>query len=181
MNNIYLVRHCKADGQAADVPLTELGVQQANQLAQFLASKQIDSIISSPYTRAYQSIKPLADQLLLEVAFDDRLVERVLSDKNQPNWLEMLRRTYDDVDLFYEGGESSKEAMRRGVDVIMEVLEQPLKNTVIVSHGNLISLLLMHFDERFGFAEWQAMSNPDVYQLSFHHHRPSIQRIWNED
>ncbi|WP_314585759.1 histidine phosphatase family protein [Paenibacillus terrigena] len=178
MKNIYVVRHCKAAGQAADAPLTEIGNEQAQTLAEFLADKNIDYIVTSPYVRAYHTIAPFADQQGIDIHMDDRLTERVLSGQDCPDWMDMLRATYDDLDLCYEGGESSRVAMHRAVQVVTDVLGHSCKNAVVVSHGNLISLLLKHFDDRYGFFEWQALSNPDVYQLSFDNERPTIQRIW---
>ncbi|MFD0620521.1 histidine phosphatase family protein [Paenibacillus sp. GCM10027629] len=178
MKNIYVVRHCKAAGQAADAPLTEIGNEQAQTLAEFLADKNIDYIVTSPYVRAYHTIAPFADQQGIDIRMDDRLTERVLSGQDCPDWMDKLRATYDNLDLCYAGGESSRVAIHRAVQVVMDVLDQPCKNAVIVSHGNLISLLLKHFDDRYGFFEWQALSNPDVYQLTFVDGLPSIQRIW---
>lgn len=90
----------------------------------------------------------------------------------------MLRKTYDDLDLCYEGGESSAAAMKRASSVIGEALESGYNNVVTMSHGNLISLLLRHFDDRFGFKEWESLSNPDVYHLTFDKDAPGIRRIW---
>lgn len=131
MNNIYIVRHCKAEGQAADAQLTDLGVQQAHKLADLLSNRPIDYIISSPYESAYQTIKPLADKIDVEIIVDERLAERVLSTKNHPESRDMLLKTYDDLDLFYEGGESSHTAMKRVVDITMEVLNSEYNNAVI--------------------------------------------------
>lgn len=178
MKHIYLVRHCKATGQEPDAPLTELGGKQAEQLAEFFSGKEIDSIISSPFERAHHTIKPLADKLGLETVLDERLTERVLSDQDLPDWYEMLRKTYDDLDLCYAGGESSRTAMSRVSSVITEVLNGASQHTVVVSHGNLISLLLKHFDDQIGFKEWEALTNPDVYHLSFEHDSPRIRRVW---
>lgn len=179
MKYVYVVRHCQAEGQAPDAPLTAAGVQQAHKLAEFLTDKHIEHIISSPYERAYRSITPFADQHgVVAIALDDRLTERVLSGTNHPDWRDMLRKTYDDLELCYEGGESSTTAMKRASSVITEALESGYNNVVIVSHGNLISLLLKHFDDRFGFKEWESLSNPDVYHLTFDEDAPSIRRIW---
>jgi 2,3-bisphosphoglycerate-dependent phosphoglycerate mutase len=178
MDNIYVVRHCKAEGQAPDAPLTAAGLLQSEQLAQFLADKQIDYIVSSPFERARRTIMPLANQLGIEVVLDGRLKERVLAGKNRPDWRDMLLQTYDDLNLCYEGGESSHAAMGRAVRAVMDVLQSRYHNAVIVSHGNLISLLLKHFDHRIGFNEWEAMSSPDVYRLFFMEGKMSIQRIW---
>ena len=172
------MRHCKAEGQGADAPLTGQGIQQALELAEFLSDKGIDHIVSSPYLRACDTIKPLADLIGVEVVMDERLTERILSGRNEPAWREMLRRTYDDLDMCYEGGESSRTAMHRAVRVVEEIQQNSSQNAVIVSHGNLISLLLKHYDNRIGFREWEGLSNPDVYRLSFLQDAPCIQRIW---
>lgn len=178
MKNIYVVRHCQAEGQEADAGLTEHGRQQAEQLANFLLDKHIDYIISSPFERACCTIAPLADKIGVEMLLDVRLTERILSDKHDPDWRNMLRKTYDDLELTYEGGESSRMAMNRAIAVVMELLHREHRNIVLVSHGNLISLLLKHFDERIGFKEWEALSNPDIFQLSFSEDKPSMRRIW---
>ncbi|MCQ6559264.1 histidine phosphatase family protein [Paenibacillus mendelii] len=175
---LYIVRHCQAEGQAADAPLTAAGLQQADQLAEFLLDRDIQHILSSPYERATKSIEPLARKLGVDVRLEDRLTERVLSNPNHPEWRERLRRTYDDLDLCYEGGESSRTAMTRAIAVVDEALNSAYDNILIVSHGNLISLLLKYYDPHIGFREWAALSNPDVYQLSFHQESPAIQRLW---
>ncbi|WP_314588333.1 histidine phosphatase family protein [Paenibacillus terrigena] len=52
--------------------------------------KDIDYIISSSYERANRTIKPLSDKIAVEIALDERLTERVLSDKNHPVWRERI-------------------------------------------------------------------------------------------
>ncbi|WP_435169352.1 histidine phosphatase family protein [Paenibacillus glycanilyticus] len=180
MKHVYIVRHCKAAGQEPDAPLSETGIRQAEELADFFSGREVDIILSSPFERAFRTIAPLAGRLGVDIATDDRLTERVLSGANHADWREMLRLTYEDPDLLYEGGESSNEAASRAVNVVTEALNSGKNNIVIVSHGNLISLLLKHFDNRIGFEEWEVMSNPDVFQLTFPAGKPSIQRIWEE-
>src|SRR4051812_46465684 len=53
--HLLLVRHCQSSGQAPDAPLTPLGQQQADQLADLLQARGIARIVSSPYTRAVQT------------------------------------------------------------------------------------------------------------------------------
>lgn len=178
--NIYIVRHCKAEGQASDARLTATGVEQAQKLADFLSDKNIEYFISSPFERAYRTIAPLAEKIGVEIVLEERLTERILTSKDHPEWRDMLRKTFDDLDLCYEGGESSNTAMFRAVSVVKEIQSSRYKNAVLVSHGNLISLLLKHFDDRIGFREWEALSNPDVYLLSFEKDAPSFHRIWTE-
>ncbi|AFH62508.1 histidine phosphatase family protein [Paenibacillus caseinilyticus] len=179
MKTIYVVRHGQAEGQEPGAKLTENGVQQAARLVSFFGGRQVDCILSSPFERAYSTILPLARQRGIQIQTDERLAERVLSGGSHPEWREMLRRTYDDLDLCWEGGESGRAAMKRAAAVVEEVLNSHYTSAVLVSHGNLISLLLKLYDERIGFAEWERLTNPDVYQFSFRDELPEIQRIWN--
>jgi 2,3-bisphosphoglycerate-dependent phosphoglycerate mutase len=179
--NIYIVRHCKAEGQSPGTNLTEVGQKQAEKLAKFMSDKDIEGIISSPFTRAYQSIYPFAKKSGINVTTDERLSERILSSENHDNWREMLRNTFIDLELRYDGGESSSVAMNRILSVISDVLNLGLNNVVLVTHGNLMSLLLNHYDNQYGFETWEALSNPDVYHLNVGCGlSPKVRRIWVE-
>lgn len=164
---LYLVRHCQATGQEPDAPLTEIGQQQAIALAGWISDVSIGRIISSPFVRAYQSIVPLSEHLGLTIEFDDRLIERVLSPVPLDNWRQRLAETFIDLDLSFGGGESSRTAMMRGVSVVNQAMQQTTDTVVIVTHGNLMALILKHFNERVGYAEWENLQNPDVYCIQF--------------
>ncbi|WP_458118997.1 histidine phosphatase family protein [Paenibacillus sp. Z6-24] len=177
MANLYIIRHCEAEGQAPDAPLTERGYRQADTLAKLAALQRVDRIVSSPYERAYRTIQPLAERIGLDIVTDDRLIERVLCGQDAPDWRDMLRRTYDEPELCYPGGESSSAAAARAMQVITELVDQGYQRPAIVSHGNLISLLLRSWDVQFGFAEWETMSNPDVYRIDLDAAVPVIRRL----
>lgn len=174
---IYIVRHCSAEGQAPLADLTTEGILQASELGQFFDGLEADRIISSPFKRAQGSAWPIADRKKLHVEVDSRLAERVLSSRDLEDWLVKLEDTFFDVDLKFEGGESSGEAMSRVCDVVDELGHG--SRTVLVTHGNLMALLLKHYDERFSFEGWQALSNPDVYQVRITDDGADVKRIWN--
>ncbi len=181
MKYIYLVRHCKAIGQEPRAPLTDEGIQQSKRLAEFFEEMSIQRIYSSPYIRAYDTVKPLSNILNIIINTDERLIERVLSTNELDDWLNKLHETYINIDLKYEGGESSREAMSRGVSVINEILSKAESNVVIVTHGALMSLILRYYNNDFGFEEWKKLSNPDVYRLEFNqidNKEIKIERIW---
>lgn len=180
MVTVFVVRHCQAEGQAPDAPLTAEGRRQADRLADFFAGEPIDAIVCSPYERARQSIAPLASKLGIEVTLDARLVERTLSTRDLPDWRERLRQTYLDQELRYEGGESSASATKRIRAALGEALTAGRRCMIFVSHGNLISLLLKSYDNRFGFEHWAALTNPDVYRLELDGERAAIRRVWGE-
>lgn len=174
MKTIYLVRHCSATGQPPEAELSELGHQQAQDLVTFFENVSVEQIISSPYLRAQHSIAPTAESKNLTVMLDNRLSERTLSTTDIPNWLEVLEKTFDDLDFKLDGGESSQEAMTRGI----EVIKTAPNHSILVTHGNLMSLLLKYYDDSFGFSEWKSLSNPDVFKLNIGEHDSSISRFW---
>lgn len=178
MKKIYLVRHCETVSQDRKSPLTEKGYEQAGQLAHFFTSTEVDAIISSPFMRARESIEPLAEMRNIEIIEDERLAERVLSSDNLPDWYEKLSETFTDLDRTYEGGESSREAMKRIVDVIEEVRQSGVNNAIVVTHGNVLALLLHHYDHTFGFEQWEQLRNPDVFVLKSDMNGVQIQNVW---
>ncbi|MFD0696358.1 histidine phosphatase family protein [Paenibacillus sp. GCM10027628] len=176
---LYIVRHCKAMSQSPEAELTEEGLKQAETLADFLVVREIETIISSPFVRTIRSIQPLAQRLNLEIKIDDRLAERVLSSENLPDWMDHLRISFNDLDRCLPGGESSREAANRIVSVIDELLTTDFKKIAVVTHGNLMSLLLRYYDHQFGYEQWKSLSNPDVYCFSEFHKTPQIERVWD--
>ncbi|KEP26453.1 histidine phosphatase family protein [Bacillus zhangzhouensis] len=179
MKTYYIVRHCQADGQSKDAALTPQGIAQSHTLAQFLSSIHLNQIISSPYKRAIQTIQPLAHAKQLKMKIDDRLSERVLSSKPMDDWYEKLKLSFTDLNITYEGGESSQEAMNRIVEAFYEQIHLEENHTLFVTHGNIMSLLLKHADSNIGFNEWEKLSNPDVYVLKyFNSDHLEIERIW---
>jgi 2,3-bisphosphoglycerate-dependent phosphoglycerate mutase len=165
--HLYLVRHCQASGQAPDAPLTPPGHEQAERLADSLQPHGIARIVSSPYLRARQSVEPLARHLGLAIETDDRLIERVLSTVSLDDWRASLQAAWDDHDLILPGGESSHQATVRGMAALEAILTDGRQPTVVVSHGNLISLLLHAFDGRPGFTTWEQLSNPDLFEIAY--------------
>jgi 2,3-bisphosphoglycerate-dependent phosphoglycerate mutase len=93
MKIIYLVRHCKAEGQHPEAPLTAEGKKQAEELADFFSDMSIQTIITSPFLRAHQSIEPLVRKLNIDIKVDERLSERILSTNEYPDWLQRLKDT----------------------------------------------------------------------------------------
>ncbi|MGO1060797.1 histidine phosphatase family protein [Planococcus sp. FY231025] len=169
---VYLVRHCQATGQQPEAKLTQEGEKQAQGLADFFEGKGVIHIVSSPYARALQSIAPAAERLGLPVKTDARLVERILSTENLPDWMEHLERSFSNSDKKLPGGESGREAAERGLEVLREVPAQ----SVLVTHGNLMALLLTHFEPDFGFEGWKTLANPDIFEVRWTESEGTIKR-----
>ncbi|MFI8708821.1 histidine phosphatase family protein [Bacillus sp. NPDC077411] len=181
MKKLIVVRHCMATGQEHDAPLTAIGEQQSKDLANFLITKRlpIENIISSPFTRAVQSITPYTSHMQLPIQKDARLTERILSGAPMSNWLQMLEQTFTDIDITFPGGESTRQATERVRSLIHSILQDDTqKVTMLVTHGNLFTLILRMFDENIGFSTWKNLSNPDVYEITIEHDAVTIHRLW---
>ncbi|MFJ5772168.1 histidine phosphatase family protein [Psychrobacillus sp. NPDC093180] len=179
MKRIYLIRHCKAEGQEENANLTSEGYNQAMILRDYFDNVKIDKIISSHYIRAVQSVESLAENKDMDIIKDVRLSERILSTENYPDWLEKLKMTFQDKSLTFIGGESSNEALCRIASVLDEVINSSEENVILVTHGAIMSLLLNSMDESFGFEQWQSLSNPDIYLIEVQEGERTFKRIWN--
>ncbi|MFK4290635.1 histidine phosphatase family protein [Bacillus sp. RC250] len=179
MKKIIVIRHCSATGQKRDAELTFAGKDQANTLAAFLLENQlqIDHIISSPFVRAIDSIRPYALKANLSIEEDERLAERILSNVPMDDWMQKLESTFTNIDIAFSGGESTKQATDRAISLIQDVLKLNHTITLLVTHGNLLTLILKHFDRTIGFSEWRTLTNPDVYEITIDE-QSFIKRLW---
>ena len=134
-------------GVAADPPLTARGRDQAERLAQWLASEPIDVILSSPQRRARETAEPIARVHGLEVQVSDGLMEYASqSDSYIP--MEELRATGDPQLLaMYEGrweefGAEPADVFRTRVATSVDdiVGAHPGKRVVAVCHGGVINV-----------------------------------------
>lgn len=179
LQKLVVIRHCEAEGQAPTANLTHSGQYQAKELVKFLEGMPIKKIISSPFNRAVQSILPFANKQNMPIEIDDRLMERVLSSENLVDWQEKLKQSFHDENLKLTGGESSREAASRVVELVEQLLQENEHTIALITHGNLMTLLLKHFSPtEFGFEQWKQLSNPDVYLIE-KNEEIEIKRIWN--
>lgn len=181
LRQAFLVRHCQSSGPEPEAPLTPLGHQQAATLARYLRRFDIDHIIASPFRRALQTIEPFAQQVQLSIHHDDRFAERRLSIRPLEDWRHHIHQSFTDFDHRAPGGESSREAQRRGRAAIEAVLSQEHRLPIVVTHGNLLTLLLHSIDRTYGFAAWERLTNPDVYLVEVDvQGRYSFQHTWED-
>ena len=158
--SVLLVRHCQSAGQQPNAGLTEAGVRQAERLADFLADYAVDLIVASRYARARQSIEPYAGGVGLPIHQDARLNERTLSAWPIADWEQFVRRSFDDPDLCAPGGESASQVLCRAQAGLKDILESEYESPLVVTHGNLMALLLHSVDATFGYAGMAAPYEP---------------------
>ncbi|WP_227431103.1 histidine phosphatase family protein [Psychrobacter sp. I-STPA6b] len=161
MKKIYLVRHgqshSNAGGEAminADIPLTELGQHQAEQVAYWLyetLGDNIDSIMVSKFLRTHQTAKPLVDKLGITPTIVEGLQEfdYLSFAKIDGTTLEERRQMAEDYWLTHSpdemhGGdaETYHNFCGRVEQVLAYFRQLPTGNHVAFTHGLWISMLI---------------------------------------
>jgi 2,3-bisphosphoglycerate-dependent phosphoglycerate mutase len=178
----YLVRHAHAKWSPDEArPLSARGHRDALMVADILDPYQIRGVISSPYRRAFQTVEPLAIRKHLRIDERAAFRERALGSYSEITFAEAVRKTWEDPIFAYPGGETNQEAQRRGVKGIQELLDEKLNGTYVIgTHGNLLALILNHYDRSLGYDFWSAMTMPDIYSLELvGSGEVKIERIWH--
>ncbi|WP_026678396.1 histidine phosphatase family protein [Fictibacillus gelatini] len=182
MTNLFFVRHAHSvyTPDELERPLSDKGLLDAKRVADCLKSKNIEVAISSPYKRAIQTIKGVADHFHLKIQIEPGLRERKLSKEPVSDFQTAIRKVWEDPEFCFEGGESNMVAQKRGIGAILKILRTyEGKNIVLGTHGNLMVLIMNYFDPQYDFAFWQSLQMPDIYQLTFSGESlAAVKRIW---
>ncbi len=154
MARIYLIRHGQTAWNAErrlqgnlDVPLDELGLQQAEGLAQALSHLPLRRLYASPLLRAMQTAAPIAAATGLAIEADPRLKER--------NWGAYQGMTREEAARLNPGaerelrssprtarppgGESFEDLCARVGTALREIGAQSGDAVAVVCHGGTIS------------------------------------------
>lgn len=183
LTNLYLVRHAHSTYTSDEIgrPLSSKGFADAERISGVLANEKIDVIISSPYKRAIQTVGSIAKKLGIEVNLEEGFKERTLSREPVEDFTMAITRVWEDPTFFLPGGESNHVAQKRGIKAIGNVLEcYEGKNIVIGTHGNIMVLIMNHFDKKYDFNFWKNLNMPDIYKLTFENKNlVDIKRLWD--
>jgi len=68
-------------------------------------------------------------------------------------------------------------AVMRGVEAVNQVMQRDRHASMIVTHSNLMTLILKYFDNQIGYLEWENLQNSDVYCIQFDGEKPSIKHV----
>lgn len=172
MSKLLLIRHCQAIGTHPDVPLSEAGARAAEALAARLHELAADAVYSSPYERAQATVRPFAISAGLPIGLDDRLRERVLSDRELENRWDHVRRSFADPDYRAPGGESLNQTMQRATAALADVAAAGHRLPVVASHRNLTASVLRSIDAAFGFEQLLELRTPDLFEIELEAGQP---------
>jgi 2,3-bisphosphoglycerate-dependent phosphoglycerate mutase len=180
--NIYFVRHAHSTYTPDELsrPLSERGLKDAEQVTKLLLGENITEVISSHYKRASQTVDGIARLLGINVLIEEGFRERKLADSSVDNFDEAVIKVWESFDFSLPGGETGYSAQARGVKALENILvKYGGENIVIGTHGNIMVLIMNHYDKRYGYDFWSKLNMPDIYKLSFEDGRlKEVNQIW---
>lgn len=150
-------------------PLTDVGVQEARDLAAMVRERDIAAIFTTPLVRARQTADIVAEGRDIPVFVLDGLRELSvgsLEGRNDEGVFEELDRTWNtwtvdgNLDLpAGPGGETARQVLDRSLDAMAEVAERyPTGTVLVVAHSGILQLLIpamsSNLDAGFGYRNW---------------------------
>lgn len=158
MTTLLLVRHGQTvwhEGPryagSSDVALTDLGRAQAQQLAAWAPSANLDAIVSSQLTRAVETARPAADACGLDLRVDARLAEVDFGVAEGRTRAEMRVDMADALEAHltnpleraFPGGENGLEVIERMAAAYREICAaHPDGRVLVVGHSTATRLVL---------------------------------------
>jgi 2,3-bisphosphoglycerate-dependent phosphoglycerate mutase len=172
MPKLLLIRHCQSTGSHPDAPLSEAGAKAAEALITRLRDLAPDAVYSSPYERAKATVRPFAISAGLSVGLDDRLRERVLSDRDLEDRWDHVRRSFAEPDYRAPGGESLNQTAQRAIAALADIAAAGYRLPVVASRRNLTASVLRSMDASFGFEQLLDLRTPDLFEVELDAGRP---------
>ncbi|WP_242258719.1 histidine phosphatase family protein [Streptococcus thoraltensis] len=169
---VYLIRHAEPNydnHNDEERELTPKGLQDCQLLLDYFKSTAIDSIYSSPFKRAIQTVYDLANEKKLPIQVKENFKERKVDDVWIDDFNDFAKRQWQDFSYQLAKGESLQEVQDRNIRGLQKILDRKEKNLLISSHGTAISTIINYYDNQFSFDNFQDIKKlmPFVATLIF--------------
>lgn len=146
---IYVARHTQTNynvegklnsDPSIDVQLTELGVTQAQDLAQKLSQEKFEIIYISELPRTKQTAEYVNRYHHVPMVVDGRLNDNASGFEGRPTqeYLAAFHSSDNGWHAKFNDGESLAEARSRAEDFLSELRTKPYKAVLIVTHGYIV-------------------------------------------
>jgi len=159
LGHIIFLRHGQAKnnterilaGRTEGIPLTDVGIKQAEHTAKLLAQMNISAIYSSPIQRAKHTAEIVGKHNSLDVMTDDRLIELDMGkftgvpyDEIFTSHGNVFMKFYNgELEIAHNGVETFSEVKKRVLGIVDHVIEKhPDENVVLVTHMDPIKAML---------------------------------------
>lgn len=161
MTYIYFIRHAHPDYSIHDDslrPLNEKGLNESKKVTEFLISKKIDVLFSSPYKRAFDTIKDFSEISNLKINIIDNFKERKIEDYwiSDKEFNQLVEKQWKDFKYSLPNGESLKEVQKRNIMALNNILAKYDGQTIaIATHGTSLATIINFYNDGFGYKQFQ--------------------------
>lgn len=149
MTTLYFVRHAQSDRTVRDGrirPLTPQGVKDAAHLVTLFQGISIDAILSSPFQRAMDTVRPLAEERQLEIEVVEAFQERRSDSQQAQDLAALTREQWLDFTYTLSDGECFQEVQNRNLAALAQVLANHPEETVVIgTHGVALCTMLHRY------------------------------------
>ena len=159
LGQIIFLRHGQAKnnterilaGRTEGVPLTDIGIKQAEHTAELLEHMNISTIYSSPIERAKHTAEIAGKHNSVDVRIDDRLIELDMGkftgmpyDQIFNNHGNVFMKFYNgELEIAHNGVETFSQVKKRILGIVDHVIEKhPDENVLLVTHMDPIKAML---------------------------------------
>lgn len=173
MTTIYFVRHAESNYENHDDISRELsnkGLKDRKLVTEFLMDKQIDVVLSSPYKRAIDTVREVAEVKGLGITIIDDFKERRVDSGWIDDFNSFCKKQWEDFTYKLSDGECLEEVQNRNVLALSGVLEQYKNKKIVVgSHGTALSTIIHYFDKTFGYSDFDEIKYlmPWIVEFTF--------------
>lgn len=154
---IYVVRHGQTDYNKKhvfqgriDIPLNEVGIEQAKETALKLENIKIDMILTSPLKRAHETANYINEISKTQIEVDNRLIERCFGDieghPNRDDWNIKMMLDYNN-NYTNENIEPIKSLFERVYNFLDDITEKYKDKTILlVTHAGISQAIECYFN-----------------------------------
>lgn len=190
---IYLFRHGETDWNKAEklqgienIPLNEVGIEQAKTIAELLKNEKLEHIYSSPLDRAYETGKIVANSSNIDIEKVEGLKEVSFGDYSGKTKTEIRNILGDDVyngffykknahtDMAFPNGDKKIDIVNKFTGTVIDIAKTTKYNRVgIAAHGFVIRMFLIFQ----GFAVEGSMKNCRITKCIYSKDTNKIEKI----
>lgn len=171
MTTVYFVRHAEPNYNNHNDMLRELspkGMEDRKLVTDFLADKQVEVVLSSPYKRAVDTVKDFADTFGFSIEIIDGFRERKIDSEWIEDFTAFAKKQWEDFTYKLSDGECLGEVQTRNVSALQQVLSKYAgKNIVVGSHGTALSTIIHFYDDSFGYDDFEKIKNKMPWIVKF--------------
>jgi len=127
MTTVYFVRHAEPNYENHNDRLRELsskGLKDRELVTNFLNDKHIDIVLSSPYKRAFDTVRHFAKKIGVSISEVEEFKERKIGDEWIEDFNGFSKKQWEDFTYKLPDGESLEEVQNRNIVALDRVLEK---------------------------------------------------------